>query len=191
MIMSERMFVIVGAFLFGYFLGYYSFELIKSKNRKNEIHEFFLSYNKKYGSDYIFLGNNLSYEEKFWNSVIEKIKQEIEDCEVSYFLNKKFMTICCESLTINEKIARKLLKLADWLMDEDFFQKNGLREIGCCTNYMLDRRSASYCKIQQVFKKTEIVEFYWFNNSPNRFAKQQFVTEVELCNCMHCHFFMH
>ena len=45
MIMSERMFIIVGAFLFGY----YSFKFMKSKNRKHEIHEFFLSYNKKYG----------------------------------------------------------------------------------------------------------------------------------------------
>ena len=49
MIMSERMFIIVGAFLFGYCLGYFSFELMKYKNRKHEIHEFFLSYNKKYG----------------------------------------------------------------------------------------------------------------------------------------------
>ena len=32
MIMSERMFVILGVFFFGYLLGYYSFEFIKSKN---------------------------------------------------------------------------------------------------------------------------------------------------------------
>ena len=49
MIMTERMFVIVGAFLFGYCLGYYSFEFLKYKNQKHEIHEFFLSYNEKYG----------------------------------------------------------------------------------------------------------------------------------------------
>ena len=55
---------------------------------------------------------------------------------------------------------------------------------------MLDRRSVNYHEDKQVFKKTEIVEFYWLNNSPNRFHKQQFVTEVELCNCMHCRFFM-
>ena len=42
MIMSERMFIIVGTFLFGYCLGYYSLEFMKSKNRKHEIHEFFL-----------------------------------------------------------------------------------------------------------------------------------------------------
>ena len=52
MIMPQRMLIIVGAFLFGYFLGHYSFELMKSKNRKHEIHEFFLSYNKKYGMEH-------------------------------------------------------------------------------------------------------------------------------------------
>ena len=136
------------------------------------------------------MGNDLSYEEKFLNNVIEKIEQEIENCEVSYYLSKKSMSICYESLTMTETIARKLLKLADWLMDEHFFQKNGLRELGWCRNDMLDRRSVNYHEDKQVFKKTEIVEFYWLNNSPNRFHKQQFVTEVELCNCMHCRFFM-
>ena len=52
MVMSERMFVIVGAFLFGYYLGYYSFEIFKYKNKKHEIIDFFSSYNKKYGVQY-------------------------------------------------------------------------------------------------------------------------------------------
>ena len=38
--------------------------------------------------DDIFLGKDLSYEEKFLNSVIEKTEQEIEDCEVSYILTR-------------------------------------------------------------------------------------------------------
>ena len=50
MIMTERMFIIAGVFLFGYCLGYYSFEFMKSKNQKHEVHEFFLSYDKKYGA---------------------------------------------------------------------------------------------------------------------------------------------
>ena len=50
MIMSEKMFVVVGAFVFGYCLGYYSFELFKYKNRAEEIHECFLRYKEKYGS---------------------------------------------------------------------------------------------------------------------------------------------
>ena len=47
--MSERMFIIVGSFLFRYCLGYYSFEFMKCTNRKHEIREFFLSCNKKHG----------------------------------------------------------------------------------------------------------------------------------------------
>ena len=35
-------------------------------------------------TDDIFLGNDLSYEEFFLNSVIEKFGQEIKDCEVSF-----------------------------------------------------------------------------------------------------------
>ena len=49
MFMTERMFIIIGAFLFGYCLGYCFFDIFKYKNRKHEIHEFFLSYDKKYG----------------------------------------------------------------------------------------------------------------------------------------------
>ena len=55
---------------------------------------------------------------------------------------------------------------------------------------MLDRRSLNYCKDKEVFQKTEVTKFYWFNNSPNRFNKQQFVTEVEVCNCLNCPCFM-
>ena len=54
MVMSERMFVIVGAFLFRYCLGYYSFEIFKYKNKKHEINEVSSSYNKKYGMQYGF-----------------------------------------------------------------------------------------------------------------------------------------
>ena len=50
--MSETMFIIVDAFLFGYCLGYYSFKIFKYKNKKNEINDFFSSYNKKYGVRY-------------------------------------------------------------------------------------------------------------------------------------------
>ena len=111
-------------------------------------------------SDDIFLGNDLSYDEKYLNSVIEYFEQKIDDCEVSYYVSKRSMSICSEILTMTETIARKLLRMVDWLMDEHFFQKNGLRELGWCSHYMLDRRSVNYDKEKQIFKKTEIVEFY-------------------------------
>ena len=41
MFMTEIMFIIIDAFLFGYCLGCYSFDILKYKNRKHETHEFF------------------------------------------------------------------------------------------------------------------------------------------------------
>ena len=56
MAMLEKMFAIFGFFLFGYCLGYYSFEILKYKSKKYEINEFFSSYNKKYGIQYRSFG---------------------------------------------------------------------------------------------------------------------------------------
>ena len=81
MVMSEKMFIIVSSFLFGYCVGYYSFELVKSKNQKYGIHDFFLNYNKKMANsveslikqleevkinDDCFLGKDLFYEKIFF-----------------------------------------------------------------------------------------------------------------------------
>ena len=111
----------------------------------------------------VFLGNDLTFEQRFLNKLIEKNEQEIEqekiECEVSYYLHKKSMSICCETSIMTETIARKLLKLTDQLMDKQFFENDGLRKLGWCSNYMLDRRTHNYHKNRECFKKTEIVEF--------------------------------
>ena len=91
-------------------------------------------------SDDVLLGNDLSNEKIFLNKVIENFEQKIDDCEVSYYVSKGRMSICCECFTMTETIAKKLLKLTAWLMDEHFFQKNGLRELCWCSNYMLDKK---------------------------------------------------
>ena len=39
MIMSEKMFVVVDAFVFGFCLGYYLFKIFKYKNRAKEMNE--------------------------------------------------------------------------------------------------------------------------------------------------------
>ena len=137
-----------------------------------------------------FLGNDFTYEESFLNRVIEKFGQEIKDCKVSFYLHRKSMSICWEKTTMTDVIARKLLKIVDRLMDEHFFQMNGLRQLVWCVHYMLDRRTLRYCKDKQVIRKTEVTEFYWFSKPPNRFNKQQFVTQVEVFNCVFCRFFM-
>ena len=74
----------------------------------------------KMGDD-IFLGNDLSHEKKFLNQVIENCGKEIKDCEVSFSLSKKSMSICCETLVVTETIANKLLDIVDLSMEQHFF----------------------------------------------------------------------
>ena len=47
LIISEKLCIALGAFLFGYIVGYNLFEMFKRNNKKDEIHEFFSSYKKK------------------------------------------------------------------------------------------------------------------------------------------------
>ena len=61
--------------------------------------------------DDIFLGNDLSNEKKNLNKVIENFEQKFDDCEVSHYVSKRSMRICCESFTMTETIAKRLLKL--------------------------------------------------------------------------------
>ena len=159
MFLTERMFIIIGTFLCGYCLGYYSFDIFKYKIRKHEICYPFQVIIKNMAcsiefltekmeevkiADDIFLGNDLSYEENFLNRVVEKFGKELKDCKVSFYLHRKNMSICCEALTMTETIARKLLKIVDRLIDDHFFQTNGLRQLGWCARYMLHRPSGNY-----------------------------------------------
>ena len=103
----------------------------------------------------VFLGNDLTFEQRFLNKLIEKNEQEIEqekiECEVSYYLHKKSMSICYKTSIMTETIARKLLKLTDRLMDEHFFEKDGLRKLGWCSDFILDRRTHNYHKNKEFF----------------------------------------
>ena len=70
-----------------------------------------------------------------------------------------------------------------------FFQADGLHQLGWCSNYTLDKRFLNYPKGNGIIKKTEVIEFYWFNHSPNRFDKQRNLSKAEVCNCVHCYVF--
>ena len=137
-----------------------------------------------------FFGDDLSYEEKFLNEIETKIKKEIKNSEISWYLSKRSMSVCFENSIMNEKIAKDLLSKINWLMDAHFFQKNGLRELGWYSKYLLNRGSVNHHKEQQILQKAEIVEFYWFNSSPNRFTTKQPLAEFELCKCLRCYFYM-
>ena len=59
--MSEKMFIIISSFVFGYCIGYYSFELLKRRNPKDEINDFILSYTRKKGIQ------RRVFDKKNWN----------------------------------------------------------------------------------------------------------------------------
>ena len=65
-------------------------------------------------NDDVFLGNDLTFEKKKLNKLIEKIEEEeIEnqnvEGEVSYYLHKISISICFETSIIIETLARILL----------------------------------------------------------------------------------
>ena len=128
----------------------------------------------------------MSYEQNLLEKIEEKIEKEIPGSEISYFFRKRSMALCFEIPSMNEKIAKDLLLKIDWLMDEHFFKKKWAARVRWCSKHLLNRRSVNYHKDKQEFKKTEIVEFYWFNSSPNRFDKKTSFSPFVLCNCMHC-----
>ena len=50
MVMPEKVFQLISAFIFGCCFGYYMFKILRYKNQKEEIDNFFSNYNKQYGS---------------------------------------------------------------------------------------------------------------------------------------------
>ena len=90
---------------------------------------------------------------------------------------------------MTETIANKLLDIVGLLIEQHFFCLDGLRQLGWCERYMLNSRSLHYYTSRQFLRYTELTEFSWFNRSPNRFDKQKTVSQVEICNCMHCNIF--
>lgn len=57
--------------------------------------------------------------------------------------------------------------------------------------YVLDKRIINLKEDGQLIKKINLIEFYWFNWSPNRREQSKESHDIELvplCNCMNCKF---
>ena len=61
-------------------------------------------------SDDVFLGNDLSYEGKFLNSVIEKMLKEIKDCEV-FLLAQKIYEYLLRNHNYDSCYCQKVIKI--------------------------------------------------------------------------------
>lgn len=62
-------------------------------------------------TDYIFSGEDLSFEKRFLEAVTENLVKDLGYCEVSHYLSKKNMAICCDTC---------------------FNRRNWYNTIGCC-----------------------------------------------------------
>ena len=66
----------------------------------------------------------------------------------------------------------------------------GVSKIVWCSNYRMDSRIVRY-PIEKnpgmgYIKKTQIIEFYWFNNSPVRpNASKRLLKKNFICECIH------
>ena len=99
------------------------------------------------------------------------------------------MAICCETFVLNESTGKILLKVIDEMIDKHFLKKDGLLQLGWCSQYKIDSRIMHYPRpLINKIVKTSIVEFYWLNNSKNRYYKQENLTKVSICNCTTCKF---
>ena len=93
MSLSEDMFIFISSFVFGYCVGYYSYNFFKPKSVKYEIIDFILRYNIKHGivnkkieqikiNDDCYSGKNLEHEFK------KKLKKNLMILAVVTFLAK-------------------------------------------------------------------------------------------------------
>ena len=142
----------------------------------------------------VFYGEDLFPEENFLKALIESITKNFEQYEeISYYLKKKYMAFYFESLIMSKEGLKNFLENVDKTLVEHFFDK-ALSKICWCSNYRMDSRFVRYpiekSPGKDYIKKTQITEFYWFNNSPVRHdVSKRLLNQNFLCKCMHCIFF--
>ena len=64
-------------------------------------------------SEEIFYGQELSLEMKFLESITETLGKDLQHCEVSYYLSKKSMAICCETFILTRETGKTLLEVGN------------------------------------------------------------------------------
>ena len=195
MSLSEDMFIFVSSFVFGYCVGYYSYDFFEAKSVKDEIIDFILRCNIKHG---IVNKKNRTNKNQWWNlehefnflhNLEQKIEEKFDDSGCSNFFGKKSRSFCIEMKEeFDQKKAKKLIELLDWITDEHFVKKSILRQVSWCAQQLLQKRILNYKRGEELVKRVYLVEFYWFNKSLLCSRKNE--TESSLIiNCNYCKFF--
>ena len=99
------------------------------------------------------------------------------------------MAFYFESSLSSQDGLKKLLEVIDKTLIKYFFNF-GLSKISWCSNYRMDSRIVRY-PIEKIpgmgfVKRTQIIEFYWFNHSPVRHNEHKQLDESFVCKCIHC-----
>ena len=100
------------------------------------------------------------------------------------------MDFCFESSLLTQDRVKKLLEVIDKILLEHLFNF-GLSKIGRCSNYRMDSRIAHY-PIEKspdmgYVKRTQTIEFYWFNQSPIRHNEhKRLLDQSFVCQCIYC-----
>ena len=99
------------------------------------------------------------------------------------------MAFCFKSSLLSQDGVKQLLEVIDKTLIEYFFNF-GLSKNCCCSNYRMDSRIVCY-PIEKspgmgFVKRTQIIEFYWFNHSPVRHNEHKRLYESFVCKCIHC-----
>ena len=88
------------------------------------------------------------------------------------------MAINCETFILTKETCRTLLQAVEKNLTEKFMP---LWNLSWCSYYYLESRVIKYSD-----KKTQIIEFYWFNHSPVRHNEHKQLYESFVCKCIHC-----
>ena len=112
-------------------------------------------------SDDYYSGENLEHEFNFLHNLEQKIEEKFDDSSYSNFFGKRSMSFCVEMKEeFDEKKAKKLIEIVDWITDEHFAKKSILRQMGWCVNQLLQKRILNYKKGEEFVKRVYLVEFY-------------------------------
>lgn len=146
-------------------------------------------------SEEVFYGQDLSLEKKFLESITETLGKDLQHWEVSYYLSKKSMAICCETFILTKETGKTLLEVVNKNISEHFFSSCGLLKFGWCSNYQLDSRIVRYLIEESPgldrIKKTQIIEFCWFNCLLLfvRYNENKSLDQVNVCSSLYCRIF--
>ena len=125
-------------------------------------------------SDDCYSGENLEHEFNFLHNLEQKIEEKFDDSSCSNLLGKRSMSLCVEMKEdFDDKKAKNLIELVDWITDEHFAKKSILHPVGGCAQQLLQKIILNYKKEKELVERVYLVEFYLFNSSPFCFGKKE------------------